>query len=136
VDMAAGFINDPKAAGTMTYDHVHPNNKGQLFMMEKWYSAILQNLNDREPPLLRGKPVITERRDSATVSWTAGDDNYGIKSYQIFVNGKRVKTTNQTTFTYRLAAIRNSRPFKVSVRAADWSGNYSKLIWAEAKPKR
>jgi hypothetical protein len=24
VDMATGFINDPKVAGTMTYDYVHP----------------------------------------------------------------------------------------------------------------
>jgi len=46
VDMATGFINDPKVEGTMTYDHVHPNKKGQLFMMERWYNAILQNLHD------------------------------------------------------------------------------------------
>ena len=44
VDMATGFINDPKAKGTMTFDYVHPNKAGQLFMMERWYSAIVHNL--------------------------------------------------------------------------------------------
>ena len=46
VDMTTGFINDPKMEGTMTYDHVHPNKAGQLFMMERWYKAIVQNLPD------------------------------------------------------------------------------------------
>jgi lysophospholipase L1-like esterase len=50
VDMALGFINDPKAKGTMTYDHVHPNKAGQLFMMERWYSAIVQNLHHTGAP--------------------------------------------------------------------------------------
>ncbi len=50
VDMATGFINDPKVEVAMTYDHVHPNKKGQLFMMERWYKAILKNLHDVEPP--------------------------------------------------------------------------------------
>jgi len=48
VDMASGFINDPKAKGSMTYDHVHPNKAGQLFMMERWYTAIVQTLENRE----------------------------------------------------------------------------------------
>jgi lysophospholipase L1-like esterase len=40
VDMTTGFTNDPKVKGTMTYDYVHPNKAGQLFMMERWYAAI------------------------------------------------------------------------------------------------
>ncbi|HVG16349.1 MAG TPA: GDSL-type esterase/lipase family protein, partial [Chitinophagaceae bacterium] len=43
VDLTTGFINDPKVKGTMTYDYVHPNKAGQLFMMERWYSAIIKN---------------------------------------------------------------------------------------------
>lgn len=42
VDMTNGFINDPKVKGTMTYDYVHPNKAGQLFMMERWYEAIIK----------------------------------------------------------------------------------------------
>lgn len=40
VDMASGFINDPKAAGTHTFDWVHPNPRGQQFMAERWFNAI------------------------------------------------------------------------------------------------
>lgn len=43
VDMATGFSNDPKAEGAMTYDYVHPNKAGQLFMAERWYKAIMKN---------------------------------------------------------------------------------------------
>ncbi len=48
VDMATGFINKPTLEGAMTYDHVHPNKKGQLFMMERWYEAIVQTLQDKK----------------------------------------------------------------------------------------
>ena len=47
VDMTRGFINDPKLKGTMTYDFVHPNKSGQLFMMKHWYEAIVKTM--RQP---------------------------------------------------------------------------------------
>jgi hypothetical protein len=55
VDMATGFINDPKAEGTMTYDHVHPNKAGQLFMMERWYNAIIKVSKDHKSISLKVK---------------------------------------------------------------------------------
>jgi lysophospholipase L1-like esterase len=56
VDMATGFINDPKAKGTMTYDHVHPNKAGQIFMMERWYEAIVKTV---KPPQSRRKKKVS-----------------------------------------------------------------------------
>jgi acyl-CoA thioesterase-1 len=40
VDMATGFINDPKLPGTLTCDWAHPNEKGEKWMAEKWFNAI------------------------------------------------------------------------------------------------
>lgn len=44
IDLATGFINDQNAAGTMTWDWVHPNPKGQKFMAKRWYDKILATL--------------------------------------------------------------------------------------------
>lgn len=45
IDLATGFINDNLAYGTMTWDWVHPNQKGQKFMAKRWYDKILSSLN-------------------------------------------------------------------------------------------
>ena len=55
VDLTSGFINKPTDEGNMTYDYVHPNKRGQLFMMERWYHAITHNLQQDKAPLLNGK---------------------------------------------------------------------------------
>jgi lysophospholipase L1-like esterase len=134
VDMATGFINDPKVKGPMTYDYVHPNKAGQLFMMERWYNAIVQNLRDVEPPFMKGKPVIIDTAGgSATVSWNVANDNYGIKFYLIWVNGELVATINQKTPAYSLRNLKKGLNYKVAVKAKDWSGNTSNEITASIK---
>jgi len=46
VDLSAGFINDTSDPNTtMTYDWVHPNPKGQQFMADRLYKAIVKQLN-------------------------------------------------------------------------------------------
>jgi hypothetical protein len=134
VDMATGFINDPKQEGTMTYDHVHPNKAGQLFMMERWYQAILQNLNDVVPPSMKGKPVITNRgAGSVTLSWPAATDNYGIKSYLISVNGKVVATVGSDKRSFQLKDLGKGANHTITVRATDWWGNSSNAIAGTVK---
>jgi hypothetical protein len=131
VDMATGFINDPKVEGTMTYDHVHPNKAGQLFMMERWYDAIVQNLKDTVPPSIAGKlQVVHKSRNRATISWRAANDNYGIKAYEVVVNGQLLTTLNQNIHRYTLKGLHKGRQYKIVVRAKDWSGNSSKRMVA------
>ncbi|HEX8545669.1 MAG TPA: GDSL-type esterase/lipase family protein [Cytophagaceae bacterium] len=41
VDIATGFINDTtNKSTTMTFDWVHPNERGQSFMADRWFKAI------------------------------------------------------------------------------------------------
>lgn len=129
VDLATGFMNDPKVEGTMTYDFVHPNKKGQLFMMERWYNAILKNLHDVEPPSLKVTPVIVNKNgSSATLSWHAANDNYGIRSYIIRVNGQLVATVRQDKLSYKLKDLKKGKNYKIIINAEDWSGNTSNEI--------
>jgi lysophospholipase L1-like esterase len=137
VDLANGFINDPQQYGSMTYDYVHPNKTGQLFMMERWYNGIVQNLRDLEPPELEGKPVIVKRSGGdVTFSWRAANDNYGIKSYEIFIEGSLVGETSQNFFTYTFKRLRRAHTYKISVKAKDWSGNLSNEIVAGIQLKQ
>ncbi|HZF63851.1 MAG TPA: GDSL-type esterase/lipase family protein [Chitinophagaceae bacterium] len=137
VDMATGFINDPKVEGTMTYDHVHPNKAGQLFMMERWYNAIVQNLKDAVPPSMQGKLVVAHQsRNRVTVSWRAANDNYGIKAYEVLVNGKLADTTSPNIQNYTFQGLQPGRQYKILVRAKDWRGNRSNGIVATATIKK
>jgi hypothetical protein len=134
VDMAIGFINDPKVEGTMTYDHVHPNKAGQLFMMERWYDAIVHNLKDTVPPSIAGKlQVVQKSRSRATISWRAANDNYGVKAYEVVVNGQLLTTLNQNIHRYTLTGLHKGRRYKIVVRAKDWSGNSSKGMVANVR---
>lgn len=45
VDHYEGWIEDPKALYTDTYDWAHPNLKGQEKMARKWYEAMEEYLN-------------------------------------------------------------------------------------------
>ena len=40
VDMTTGFVNDPKDPGSHTFDWVHPNERGQQWMADRWFAAI------------------------------------------------------------------------------------------------
>jgi lysophospholipase L1-like esterase len=137
VDMATGFINDPKLNGTMTYDYVHPNKAGQLFMMERWYNGIVENIRDTEAPVLAGRPVLTDKSsDRVAFSWPAATDNFGIKSYQIIVDGEVVAEISPHVLSYRINDARKRHVFKVSIKAKDWGGNFSNEITAAFKVKR
>jgi lysophospholipase L1-like esterase len=127
VDMATGFINDPKLPGTMTYDYVHPNTVGQKFMTERWYQALINNLNDKIKPQIPGALVVKQKTNtSATLTWPIATDNYGIKNYEIYADKKRVGTvpaTGQTTFT--ATNLKSGTNYSFKVVAKDLSGNYS-----------
>ena len=47
VDLASGFINDPKLNWTMTVDWVHPNEKGAKWMADRWYNSIVPLLGNK-----------------------------------------------------------------------------------------
>jgi len=68
VDLATGFVNDPANPNTtMTYDWVHPNPKGQKFMAERWFKAILKQLNTTTG-LAENNPLNTSLEVYPTIS--------------------------------------------------------------------
>lgn len=125
VDMSTGFINHPEQTGSMTYDYVHPNKAGQLFMMQRWYDAIIKNLQDTMPPSLAGKLTYIHAGNDITVTWPAAIDNYGVHSYEISVDGNRVHEVDHTNTTFKFEDLKKNKTYKVSIKAKDWSGNQS-----------
>lgn len=121
----------------MTYDYVHPNKAGQLFMTERWYRAILQNLNDRNSPTLKSKQIaVSKSSSSATLSWAKAKDNYGIQCYILIVDGKVVAKTGPDNEHYTLHGLSWGRNYKIGIVAQDWSGNTSKEVFKMVQLKK
>ena len=99
-------------------------------MMKKFHQALLANLNDKVKPTL-ASAVTTSSITSSSVSidWTSGTDNYGIKSYEIYGNGKLLATVgakaNRPHITANLTANTN---YELKLVAKDFSGNVSDSI--------
>lgn len=67
--------------------------------------------------------AVSSTETSVTLSWTASTDNAAVYRYDIFKDGVKTITTDQTTAAvYNLAAGTN---YRFTVKARDITGNYS-----------
>lgn len=137
IDHASGWINSPKANGSMTYDWAHPNERGQKRMALKWYRAILSS-NDNEKPVFNSKPMIHEIQDTSVfVSWSPARENFWIQGYELKLNNKTVNwrfseednkkqciALVEDTF-YRINELTPGTSYNLIVRAIDYAGNVS-----------
>jgi chitodextrinase len=60
---------------------------------------------------------------SALLTWKPASDNVGIKSYEIYCNGKKVASTSATVYEYK--KLSPSAAYIFYVKAHDKAGNYS-----------
>lgn len=72
------------------------------------------------------KPSVSDVTDSgATVSWPAVEDPSGVKSYEVFVDGKSMSTTSNTS--YKVTGLDPSSQHTVSLKVTDQAGNESEM---------
>ena len=80
--------------------------------------------SDINPPTAPGNLTITgTARTYIALAWTASTDDVGINKYDIYVNGKKSYSTDQTSFV-----VNNLTPlstYNIFVKARDLSGNLS-----------
>lgn len=62
---------------------------------------------------------------SATVTWGAGSDNYGLAGYEVTVDGVSAERTTVDTRSYTITRLEPSTSHTVSVVAIDLAGNTS-----------
>jgi chitodextrinase len=60
---------------------------------------------------------------SATLSWTAASDNYGVAGYYVFRNGTQIAAPSGTSYTD--SSLSPSTTYSYTVKAADAAGNLS-----------
>jgi len=85
-------------------------------------NAITQS--DKTPPTAPANlRVVTSNNTSVTLAWDSSTDNVGVSRYEIFVNGVKSYSTNQTTFV--VGSLQSSQQYAFYVKAKDISGNYS-----------
>jgi chitodextrinase len=68
--------------------------------------------------------------NSATVSWTASTDNVGVTGYAIYVNGRYLATTKNTSYTISGLSVATS--YSVEVKAFDAAKNFSTGVTVSA----
>ncbi|WP_276485216.1 fibronectin type III domain-containing protein [Paraflavitalea pollutisoli] len=61
--------------------------------------------------------------DYANISWIASTDDVGVAKYDVFVNGAKMYTTDQTTLT--IANLDSGVVYNIIVKARDAAGNFS-----------
>jgi hypothetical protein len=62
---------------------------------------------------------------TATFNWTAATDAFGIKGYEIYLDGKKYTTTKY--LNYSMQWMKKGVTYKIKVRAYDNYGNYSEM---------
>ncbi|HYC29065.1 MAG TPA: PA14 domain-containing protein, partial [Chitinophagaceae bacterium] len=79
---------------------------------------------DNNPPTAPGNLRATlAGRFSITLAWDASTDDAGVSKYDIYMNGNKLFTTDQTTFV--INELDSFQRYTFAVRAKDISGNQS-----------
>jgi len=87
-------------------------------------TSLDHTLTDDVPPSRPGIPQVTDITDtSATLSWTASEDNVGVTGYRVVLNGMLVYPTTETRYTFN--KLISGAYYHVFVRAHDKDGNLS-----------
>mgnify|MGYP000138548630 CR=1 FL=1 len=125
VDMATGFINDPNASGTMTFDWVHPNAKGQKFMAQRFFDAYMKvtKTDASAPSAPTGLTVSNIKSSSVDLSWNAATDNTGVNVYNIYANDVLVASTGKLSCT--VTGLQPNTAYVFKVTAVDYKKNES-----------
>lgn len=84
--------------------------------------SVTTKVPDTVAPTAPGTPVGSNlTASSATISWTAATDNYGVAQYQVFRGGVQVGTSTGTS--YNDNALMPSTTYSYTVKAVDAAGN-------------
>ncbi|MHB9757219.1 fibronectin type III domain-containing protein [Streptomyces sp. BYX5S] len=94
----------------------------------KRYARVLRSFNIVDkiaPSNVTGLSVGDITHNSATASWSAATDNYGLAGYDISVDGGPAVRTNSATRSYTMTGLPPETEHTVSVVAVDLAGNKS-----------
>jgi len=136
VDMASGFINNPKRPDAMTFDWAHPNESGQKYMADKLFKAFM-SLGDTIAPTFNPEiKIIRTDADSVVISWTPATDNKWVAGYDIYLDGKKAnwrysegeKQDRQCIALvpkteYYLKKLKPNTGYKIIIAAVDYANN-------------
>lgn len=81
-------------------------------------------LPDDTPPTVPGDLAYSKTLQSIRLSWSASNDNRNVGGYEIFRDGQKIGTTNNTFYTDD--GLTPSTNYNYTVRAFDLSNNYSR----------
>lgn len=81
-------------------------------------------LYDTEAPTApKNLAVSSTTMNSITLTWGPSSDNIGVKSYEVYRNGKKITSTSATSYTNK--SLASGQVYQYYVKAYDTAGNYS-----------
>lgn len=105
-----GNIGDEFMEGSMIVDYVRVYQKNMKGIdTEKPSKAILDGY--------------TSSSSSISLSWRSSSDNYGIKQYEVVIDGKQVLATTRNSCT--INGLKPNQKYTVQIIAVDRGGNFS-----------
>ncbi|MCU6712574.1 DUF4962 domain-containing protein [Paenibacillus sp. J5C_2022] len=88
--------------------------------------GLAESKEDVTPPDAPGNlSVVSVGNTVADIAWDAANDDIGIHSYEIFVDGVAYASVAHDSTTYTMSSLVPGGIYQVSVRAVDTSGNFS-----------
>lgn len=90
------------------------------------YTPIIHNggVVDKEAPTVPGTLASkVQTKSTITLQWNASADNVKVKEYEIYRDGKKIGTSNKTSFTDK--GLVSGKAYSYVVKAVDTSGNVS-----------
>lgn len=88
-------------------------------------SSSATNIIDSQAPTA---PVLSQKSllsTSASISWTAASDNWGVTAYRIFRNGTQIAQVGNGTLSFTDDKLSANTTYTYTVRAGDAGGNWS-----------
>ncbi len=93
-------------------------------LLRRAKAAVYIGPADDIPPTTPTNLMITNQSNyTISISWNASTDNMGVTGYDVFVNGTKKTSTNQTSTT--ISTLNCETQYAIKVRAYDAFNNYS-----------
>ncbi len=104
--------------------YAYQGNRNPFIDHPEWINAIWNPNPDTTPPSVPTGVASTSVFDTAfTISWQASTDDFGVASYEIYLDAQLYDTTTATNYTFN--GLTPSTTYTVCIKAKDTSGNLS-----------
>lgn len=118
-DADTNTITIPEPAGEKEYLINTVTAEGEILR----HGISFKIIDTQAPSVPDGLSIVSTSETSITLKWNASKDNVGVKEYEVYCDGVKVGTTQNTSYTS--FALASGTYYTFTVKAVDEGGNIS-----------